>query len=509
MHMLSISKISSIQGFVLVLAFVASGGVSPTLSAKQAHVAADLPTININNGFATLVEAVKPSVVAISASYSASQRHPNFNRQSPKSEEFFEYFFGKPPESSQREWGARPQPHSNPAHPKRKSTAAGSGFIIAPEGLVVTNYHVIENADDIEVILDDGTRLKATLEGSDSETDLALLKIVADRSFPYVKFGDSDTARVGDWVIAIGNPFELGGTTTSGIISARGRDIQSGPLDDFIQIDASINRGNSGGPLFNIKGEVIGVNSAIISPTGGNIGIGFAIPSSMASVVIAQLRENGIVERGFLGVLIQHVNKDIAESIGLEEPAGALVTQVVMDSPAEKAGIQVGDVILNYAGKTINKMRDLPKVVALTEDQTKVNIKVWRDGRQHSLQASIITNHKDSRSDEQSQSSHPNDYSNMLGFSVAPLDHKSRRAYGIEADEGVVVSMVVPSGAAAKNDVRVGDLIKRINKHRISTLKDMKEAIRLANHADKKSILLLVVRDQQARFVSIPLKPNS
>ena len=224
---------------------------------------------------------------------------------------------------------------------ERKTTAVGSGFVVDPNGLVVTNYHVIESADEIEVVFDDGTRIPATLKGTDEKTDLALLEIHTDEPLPYVVFGDSDEAQVGDWVIAIGNPFGLGGTTTSGIISARGRDIRSGPLDDFIQIDASINRGNSGGPLFNTRGEVIGVNSAIYSPNGGSVGIGFAIPASMANNVVAQLQTNGAVQRGFLGVHIQSVSEEIADSLGLEGSSGALVTEVMADSPAEKSRYRI------------------------------------------------------------------------------------------------------------------------------------------------------------------------
>ncbi len=362
--------------------------VLPTLSlaATSSHAAAGLPAANVNNGFADLVQAVKPAVVNISTTgRTKSKRIPGLDRQLPQLEEFFHRFFGEPPEGFHRDHNTQPhgqphrQPHTQPR--ERTTTAVGSGFIIDPEGLVVTNYHVIDGADEIEVVFDDGTRRPATLKGRDAKTDLALLQVSTDKPLPYLKFGDSDAARVGDWVIAIGNPFGLGGTTTSGIISARGRDIQSGPLDDFIQIDASINRGNSGGPLFNIKGEVIGVNSAIYSPNGGSVGIGFAIPSSMASNVIAQLRDSGVVQRGFLGVQIQTVSEEISESLGLEKATGALVTQVNTDSPAEKAGLQAGDVILTYDGKEVRKMRDLPKLVARSKKETEVDIEIWRDDR--------------------------------------------------------------------------------------------------------------------------------
>lgn len=472
--------------------------------AETTHAAADLPAININDGFADLVQAVKPAVVNISTTGRVVGGVPDFGRQMPEFEEFFRRFFGEPPghkrESRPRQ---QPQPQPQPGTPPsvRKTTAVGSGFIIDPEGLVVTNHHVIEGADEIEVVFDDGTRIPATLRGRDRKTDLALLKITTDKPLPFVKFGDSDAARVGDWVIAIGNPFGLGGTTTSGIISARGRDIQSGPLDDFIQIDAPINRGNSGGPLFNIEGEVIGVNSAIYSPNGGNVGIGFAIPSSMASNVIAQLRDNGVVQRGFLGVQIQRVSEEIAESLGLEKTAGALVTQVVADAPAERAGIEAGDVILTYDGKEVRKMRDLPKLVALTENETEVDIEIWRDGRRRTLQVAI-----GSSEEEEAAVAANTSESGGLGLSVGTLNRENRERYGIaEESEGVVIVDVRPDGAAAKRGLREGDVIKRIGNRAVDSPEAVRDALKAARDAEKKSVLLLLERDRQARFVVVPL----
>ena len=471
----------------------------PPLRAEEvpSHAAAGLPAIDINNGFADLVEAVKPAVVNISttgrAPSSGSTSRPG--GQMPEFDEFFRRFFGEPPSGSQQ----RPTPHPF----ERKTTAVGSGFIIDREGLVVTNHHVIEDAGEIEVVFDDGTRIPATLKGSDPKTDLALLEINTDKPLPYLKFGDSDSARVGDWVIAIGNPFGLGGTTTSGIISAHGRDIQSGPLDDFIQIDAPINRGNSGGPLFNTKGEVIGVNSVIYSPNGGSVGIGFAIPSSQASHVIAQLRNNGVVQRGFLGVHIQAVSEEISESLGLEKAAGALVTRVVADSPAEKTGIEAGDVILTYDGKEVSKMRDLPKLVALTENNTEVDIGIWRDDKLLTLQVAI------GRSEEEqsalNQSSDTSE-SGRLGLYVGALNSENRQKYGIDEDaDGVVIVDINPTGAAAKRGLREGDIIKRIDKRRIDSPDDVKEAIKVSREAGKKSILLLIERDEQTSFMVVPL----
>ena len=510
MHAPSITRKTNKAGLAVAAALAVSAltlAWSPLpAAADSAHAAANLAAVNINNGFADLVQAVKPAVVNISTTGRAPSpgNRPELHGQmphgqmphgqTPQFEEFFRRFFGEPPEGLRRDRKVRPH--------ERKTIAVGSGFIIDPDGLVVTNYHVIENADEIEVVFDDGTRRPATLKGHDKKTDLALLEITADKPLPFVKFGDSDAARVGDWVIAIGNPFGLGGTTTSGIISARGRDIQAGPLDDFIQIDAPINRGNSGGPLFNTKGEVIGVNSAIYSPNGGSVGIGFAIPASMVSNVIAQLRDNGVVQRGFLGVHIQAVSEEIAESLGLKKPAGALVTRVAADSPAEKAGIQAGDVILTYDGKKVSKMRDLPKLVALTENETKVDIVIWRNDRRKTLRVAI-------GSSEQEIAAGPSEddaESGGLGLSARALNDETRKQYGIDADaDGVVIVAVDPNGAAAGRGLRVGDLIKRIGNRQINTPKEMKAAVKSARKADKKSVLLLIERDRQTRFVVVPM----
>ena len=486
-------------GLALVLS-IALAQPSVVAASEHKHAAAGLPEVKINNGFADLVEAVKPAVVNISTTGRASRKNiPDLQQQLPQLEEFFHRFFGQPPQGFRHDPKARPD-----ARPReRRTTAVGSGFIIAPDGLVVTNHHVIEDADEIEVVFDDGTRRPATLKGHDKKTDLALLQIAAERPLPYLKFGDSDDARIGDWVIAIGNPFGLGGTTTSGIISARGRDIQVGPLDDFIQIDAPINRGNSGGPLFNTKGEVIGVNSAIYSPNGGSVGIGFAIPSSMASNVIAQLRDKGVVRHGFLGIQIQAINKEISESLGLKKPTGVLVTRVTANSPAKKAGIEVGDVILTYDGKEVRKVRDLSKLVALTEKETKVDIEIWRNDRPKTLRATIGDNAQEAAAEGPSEDAIE---SGGLGFSVGPLDDDIRKQYDIEPGaDGVVIAAVDPNGTAARRGLRVGDLIKRIGNRPVNAPKEVKAAVEAARKAGKKSVLLLIERDRQTRFVAVPM----
>jgi len=493
---------------IILAAIIAIMAIPPaTVMAKSepAQAAANLEDINVNDGFAELVKAVKPAVVNISVTghtNSGKQGLPfNFEGQAPQLEEFFKRFFGEQPN-----WpGANQHNQQNQNSPpvERKTRAVGSGFIVDPNGLVVTNYHVIEGADEIEVVFDDGTRIPAILKGTDQKSDLALLEIETDRTLPYVEFGDSDDAEVGDWVIAIGNPFGLGGTTTSGIISARGRDIRSGPLDDFIQIDASINRGNSGGPLFNTRGEVIGVNSAIFSPNGGSVGIGFAIPSSMADNVIAQLQENGTVQRGYLGVHIQSITEEIADSLGLEDTSGALVSQVMEDSPAENAGIESGDVILSYDGKKVAKMRDLPKLVALTAKDTDVDIEVWRNDQNKTLRAYIGSNDEP----QVAGASVDDQLSPSLGMALARLDSNKIEKYGLDENAvGVVIIDVAPDSSAAERGLREGDLIKRVDKTDVVSPDEVINAIASSKDNNKNSVLLLVERDKQARFIAVPVK---
>ena len=462
------------------------------------HVAANLPEINVNNGFAELVKAVKPAVVNISVTGHVSSRNPSRRGNGqPEFEEFFKRFFDDLPEGHpQRPNGDRNQQY------ERRTTAVGSGFIIDASGLVVTNHHVIEDADEIEVVFDDGTRIPATLKGADSKTDLALLEIDADQPLPYVVFGDSEAAEVGDWVIAIGNPFGLGGTTTSGIISARGRDIRSGPLDDFIQVDASINRGNSGGPLFNTRGEVIGVNSAIYSPNGGSVGIGFAIPSAMAGTVISQLKDHGVVQRGFLGVHIQSVSEEIAESLGMDKAEGALVTRVVKDSPAERAGIEAGDVITSYNGKTIAKMRELPKLVALTETDSEIKVEVWRGGEVKKLK--VVVGNSDSN--DVASNKPTSIASDLFGLTVEDLNDDYRQQFGLDDDvKGVIVTKVDPNGKGAERDVRTGDIIKGVDQKKVTDVDQFYEFIKGARDENKASVLLLIERGSHARFIAIPM----
>ena len=369
----------------------------------------------------------------------------------------------------------------------------------------MTNHHVIDGADEIEIVFQDGKRYPATIKGSDQKTDIAVLKVDTDSPLPYVSFGDSDKAEVGDWVVAIGNPFGLGGTVTVGVVSARGRDIQSGPYDDFIQIDAPINRGNSGGPLFNTKGEVIGVNSAIYSPSGGSVGIGFSIPSAFVENIVNQLNDTGMVERGWLGVQIQTVTDDIAEGLGLDEAYGALVSEVVEDSPAQRAGLQAGDVIINYDEKRVDEMRDLPRLVANTSTNSKIKLGIWRN--ESRLDVSVIISESEEQEIQVEAKSDTAKSEDTLGLALSPLNDELRKQYSVKEDtQGVIITDIDPASEAAGRGVRVGDVIKKVGPKNVSTIDEIDEAIKLTLKGGKASLLLLLEREGQVLFVAIPIE---
>lgn len=448
---------------------------------------------NLPGSFADLVEAVSPAVVNISTTSTVKlpqgMTMPNFElpEGSPLEDmlrPFFEQFGGTPGE-------------------ERKTNSLGSGFLIGPEGYVVTNNHVIKDADEIEVILNDGRKFAAEVRGTDEKTDLALLKIDNGEHLPYLRFGDSEAARVGDWVIAIGNPFGLGGTTTTGIISARGRNINAGPYDDFIQVDAPINRGNSGGPLFNASGEVIGVNTAIFSPSGGSVGIGFAIPSSIAKDVIVQLKESGVVERGWLGVQIQLVSEDLAEGLGLDEAAGALVASVIPDSPAADAGIEAGDVILEFDGQAVTEMRELPRLVASVRAGKSVPVKVWRNGTEQVLQAEIRAT-SDAPAELASSGKPAAGKPAKLGLALEELTPENRARFDLPKDAGgVLVTAVEPGSPAAGKGIRPGDLILRVGNSAVTTPEQVIKAVDEARAGERKAVVFLIRQGDDNRFVAL------
>lgn len=480
---------------------------APLLSLPQNAVAVTKPAESLNSSFqhgppsfATLAEQVKPAVVSIaitgkSSTMAGMQGHqrqmPQFPEGSPFGD-FFKHFYD----------GQQGVPETG-HDAEREFQAVGSGFIISADGDVVTNNHVIEHADEIEVIMQDGSRHAATIKGRDPKTDLALLKIKADKSLAFVKLGNSDNAKVGEWVVAVGNPFGLGGTVTAGIISARGRDIQSGPFDDFIQIDAPINRGNSGGPLFDNQGRVIGINTAIYSPTGGNVGIGFAIPANMAKDIIAQLKTSGKVARGWLGVQIQPITEEIAESLDLKEKHGALVAGVEPGSPAERGGIKRGDVIVRMNGEKLDDFKDLPKLVAKTKAGNESSFEVKRQGKTHELDVKIGRMPSDDVKVALADTAKDDD-SPKLGVYLAELTPEARQRYRIAKEtEGVLVAGVKRGSPASKAGIRAGSVINMVGQEPVQSPEEVITKVKRAAKEKKLSVLLMVEQNGEQRFVAV------
>ena len=395
-----------------------------------------------------------------------------------------------------------------PGQPGSRAASLGSGFIVDPSGLIVTNAHVIANADQITVTLSDDTVLQAQVIGRDSVTDLALLKVDAKTPLPAAIWGDSSKAKVGDWVLAIGNPFGLGGTVTAGIISATARDIHSGPYDDYLQTDASINRGNSGGPMFNLQGEVIGINTAIYSPSGGSIGIGFAIPTALAEPIIDQLKTTGKVERGWIGARIQPVTDDIAESIGLDKARGALVASIDQASPAMQGGLKPGDVILTYDGKPVDRSRQLPRMVADSAPNKPIKVAIWRDGKELDETLTVVA-YDPNRPLPQPpapEQPKPPPTIDMLGLKIARLTPEWRKYYGLsETARGIVIVDVPQNSAGSAQGLRAGDLVVAAGETPVTSPDEMLQHIAAAKHAGRKNILIRVERDGNFRFVTMPI----
>ena len=402
-------------------------------------------------------------------------------------------------------------------HTEEKVSSLGSGFVIdAANGYIVTNNHVIKDAEEIKVILNDNTTLEAKLVGTDEKTDIALLKVKSTKPLVAAPWGDSDKARVGSWVLAIGNPFGLGGTVTAGIISARHRDINAGPYDEFIQTDASINRGNSGGPMFNTSGEVIGVNTAIFSPSGGSVGIGFAVPSNMAKSVVDQLIKYGKTKRGWLGVRVQEVTPEIAESLGLDRPRGAMASSVTPKSPAEKAGIKSGDIILKFDGHDINEMRELPRMVAEAEVGKTVTLTLWRKGKEEPVTATLGQLEKAeetgmvSENAEQDTAAPPNEKMTTIdsvGLGLEALTDDLRSTYKIsKATKGVLIGDVKKDSMAADKGLTVGDVIVEVDQQEVSTPAQVAEKIAAAGKAGRASVLFFISRGEDMRFIALKLK---
>ncbi len=446
--------------------------------------------------FADLAERLLPTVVNIQTSQVVDR---------PQGNEQFEDLF--------REFFERRGRRSPPQPEQRRVNSLGSGFIIDPEGYIVTNNHVIDGADEISVRLSDGTLLDATVIGTDEKTDLALLKVESASPLAANTWGDSNVVRVGDWVMAIGNPFGLGGSVTAGIVSARQRNINSGPYDDYLQTDASINRGNSGGPMFNMAGEVIGVNTAIYSPSGGSVGIGFAIPSAIVANVITSLKQFGEVRRGWLGVRIQTVTDELAEGLRLPDSSGALVASVTEGGPAETAGILQGDVILTFNGRKVPSMRDLPRMVAETPVGRAVDVVLWRKGEQVTVKvdlgklddavvAGLPPEEAEKSAIEEGQISE-------LGLGLAKLSPQLRQEFSLdEKVKGVVVTSVAPDGTGAEKNLQPGDLIVEVDQEEVSSPDEVDARVSKASEQGSRVVTLLVYRGGEFQWIAVRLKKD-
>jgi serine protease Do len=454
-------------------------------------------------GFSELAEKLTPAVVNVATMNKAAPRPGADAGHGTPFDEFLHDFFGERDGNGGEGGGGAP-----PA-PSPRSQSLGSGFIIDASGLVVTNNHVIADADRITVTLSDDTNLPAEVVGRDVVTDLALLKVTAKQPLPVVGWGDSNKARVGDWVLAIGDPFGLGGTVTAGILSARAREINAGPYDDFLQTDASINRGNSGGPMFNMAGEVIGINTAIYSPSGGSIGIGFAIPANLARPVVEQLAATGEVARGWLGVRIQPMTSAIAESIGLDKARGALVTDVDSDGPAAAAGMQAGDVVVTFDGKPVDRSRQLPRLVAGTTAGKEVPLTLWRDGKEMPFKVTIGP--LDPQKLVAARAPEPEPAADAavtaLGLSLARITPQLRLRYRLGDDvTGVLVVGVAGDAPASEQGVAAGDIVARVGRDAVATPEEVVEKVAAARQAQRHSVLLRLERKGVGRYVAVPVE---
>lgn len=465
--------------------------------------AAEPPEAPFADIFAQLAARLVGVVVNISTTQAApapnAKGTPEAQTPSPAPplDEFFRDFFG--------EKGG----HGGTNPPAPHASSLGSGFIIDPSGLIVTNNHVIANAEQITVTLSDDTTLQAEVIGRDAVTDLALLKVEPKAPLPAATWGDSNKTRVGDWVIAIGNPFGLGGTVTSGIISATARDIHSSPYDDFLQTDASINRGNSGGPMFNLSGEVIGINTAIFSPSGGSIGIGFAVPSVLARPIIEQLKATGKVERGWIGARIQPVTDEIAEAVGLDKARGAMVAAVDPSSPAAQAKLQPGDVILSYDGKPIDRSRQLPRLVADTPPDTPVKLTMWRDAKEQEVEVKIaaLNPNRPPPPPPEPEKPKPPPSIDTLGLKLTKLTAELRKQFSLpEAAKGIVITQVSQNSAAAAQALRPGDLVIAVGRDPVTTLDEVQQKIGAAKKNGHKNVLVRVEREGNSRFIALPFE---
>jgi len=500
------SLITKSLGRAVLAAALAAGPFAAVL--PQAAIAQGLPIGPLETGprsVADLAENLLPSVVNISTSQRLSTERPSIAPDGDEESPFREYF----DEFFERDEGA-PDP--------RRAQSLGSGFVISEDGVVVTNNHVIRDADEVWVNFADGRELAAEIVGRDEATDIAVLRIISDTPLKPLDFGASQDLRIGDWVMAIGNPFGLGGTVTVGIISARNRNLQSGPYDDYIQTDAAINRGNSGGPLFDMQGNVIGINTAILSPTGGSVGIGFAIPSEIATRVINQLLEFGETRRGWLGVRIDNVSDDMAESLGLDRPRGALVAGVTENGPAEAGGIAAGDVVVRFDGREITEMRQLPRIVAETDIGKRVEVVVLRNGEEIRLavdlgrlgeEEEVVSVDEDAETEAPAADGDQDEGGmTVLGMTLAALDDDRRSSFGIADDvAGVLVTEVLENSGAEEKRIRPGDVILEVDQAAVIEPQEVAERVEALRADGRRTALLTLSNTEgQLRFTTLRLE---
>ena len=480
---------------------IAAAGVGLASSLKTA-TAVTPPVIDqvlATPSLAGVVEAVSPAVVSIEVMHQARPALTAERWRGAPIPEHFKRFFG---DDFAERFGRSPEFGPGPMTPRG---GIGSGFIVDADGLVVTSNHVIAGAESMTVILDDGSRLDATVVGRDARTDLALLSVESDEPLPTVRFADADIARVGDWVVAIGNPFGVGKTVTFGIVSARGRTTGTSPYADHLQIDAPINRGNSGGPAVNLQGEVIGVNTAIVSPTGGNVGIGFAVPAITAKAVIDDLKEHGRVMRGWLGVHIQPVSEDIAASLGLEGTEGALIARVQPGSPAEAAGLEQGDVVTAVDQAPVDDVRALSRMIAAIDAGSSATLTVWRDGQAIELTAAIANAAAPVEASAEAAGEDEAGRLDTFGLRLENVDPAAGEGDGMEDGSGaVVIAEVAPGSAAARKGVRPGDMIVTVGTETVGSIAEVNERIDAARDSGREAVLMLLSRDGSERFIALP-----
>ena len=452
-------------------------------------------------GFADIVAKVKPAVISVRVKVSDSAEPASLQDNGDEGAQQIPGQPGSPLDKFLQQFGQQFGRQSGPHAPQRHETITGegSGFFITADGYAVTNNHVIDHAKSVQVTTDDGTVYTAKVVGTDPKTDLALIKVDGNKDFPFVKFAEH-APQVGDWVVAVGNPFGLGGTVTAGIVSARGRDIGAGPYDDYLQIDAPINKGNSGGPAFDVNGDVIGVNTAIFSPSGGSVGIGFDIPADTAKIVVAQLKEKGHVARGWLGVQIQPVTADIADSLGLKKVAGAIVDEPQSGSPAAKAGLESRDIITAVNGTQVKDARELARTIGMMAPDSSIKLEIVRNGKPRSITVTLAGVPNEQQASARSDGAKPTSGVPHLGLQVEPAGEVSGAG-----EKGVVVTAVEPDGPAAEQGFQAGNVILEVGGKAVASVGDVRNALSEAKSQGKHQVLMRVKMGDATRFVAVPL----